>query len=122
MTKRIAYATVLLLFIVSVFTGCAESADSVKTETVSLKDLHTPDADEFKEMVGELCNLSVTDDTTVIIPNTSHIYKYTTMLPKDMDMARQMAKYDSEFRKLFEYLFPNHDLNEDYLIYYSDKD
>ena len=32
MTKRIAYTTILLLFIASVFTGCAGSADSAKTD------------------------------------------------------------------------------------------
>ena len=113
MTKRIAYTTILLLFIASVFTGCAGSADSAKTETVNLKDLHTPDKDELKQMIDGLDNLSITDDITVIMPNTSHMYEYSNTSPKDIDMA----KYDSDFRKMFEYLFPDHNLNEDYLLY-----
>jgi len=115
MTKRIAYVAILLLFIMSVFTGCAGSADSAKIETVKLKDLHTPDADELKQMIAGLDNLSVTDDTTVIIPNATHMYEYSATVPQDGDI--DMAKYDSDFRKMFEYLFPDHKINEDYLLY-----
>lgn len=80
MTKGITLATILLLFIMSVFTGCAgTSADSFKTEKVNLKDLYTPDADELEQMIDGLDNLSVTDDTTVIIPNAAHMYEYSAM-------------------------------------------
>ena len=115
MTKRIAYTTILLLFIMSVFTGCAGSADSAKTETVKLKDLHTPDADELQKMIDGLDNLSITDDTKVIIPNTDHVYECTVTAPEDE--GKDMAQLDSDFRKMFEYLFPDHELNEDHLLY-----
>ena len=102
MTKRIALATILFLSIMSVFTGCAGSDDSAKTETVKLKDLHTPDADELKQMVDGLDNLSITDDTKVIIPNTDHVYECTVTAPED-ELLTKVTVFPSLFTLYLQY-------------------
>lgn len=113
MTKKLAHITLLLLVVVSTLTGCAESNSSSYSETVDLKEIYASDLSELKQETKELSNLSISDDAIVIVPDASNIYEYTTSLPQEIDMT----EYDSEFRQMFEYLFTDHNINEDYLLY-----
>lgn len=105
---------ITLLTLSMLFTGCSnENSSTDKTTIESLTDAISIDDNEIKEALNLCTNFNVSQDIYISIPETTAVYEYTSRVPSEADMKN----YSEGFFDMFEYLFPGHDLDKDYLIY-----
>ena len=117
MKKTTIYLT-LSVIVLLCFTGCGggknhgtESRRQV--DKTSAVDLHISD-DKVIDTINSCSNLQASKELSVKLPSKkTSVYQYTADYNFDVDMK----DYDSEFREMFRYLFPDHSMNENHLLY-----
>lgn len=117
MKKYSVLFIVLLLCCPLLLSACANDKDAVDEtggeQTVLLSELsvNTKSADHLFDSYS---NLEFSEDCYLAIPDhITEIYEYTTTTPLNADME----KYDEHFKGMFDYLFPEHALNNEFLFY-----
>lgn len=105
-----------MLSIVCLLMGCNDNLDNKKSDIikkVSIAELDvTPES--VKERVEDISNINVSKDMRILIPDDiKEIFSYTSRPDTDVNMK----EYYNNFMELYNYIYPNHPMNEDYLIY-----
>lgn len=97
----------------------SESAVSVDYADAgnSVISIISSDDNEIEQIVNSCSNLNASQSIYVNVPETAAVYSYTSFIPTDISME----SYYTEFLEMFEYLFPEHGLDENYFIYNSGK-
>ena len=75
------------------------------------------DKEEIVEIINAAPNLHVSDYLYLNIPQTAVLTRYIASVPVEQEQSFE-ADYN-QFLTLFEYLFPDHVLDDDYLFYYG---
>lgn len=104
------------------FTACSNST-ILSDDSQNSNNSHTSDNsvisicslsnDEITKIIAGFDNLKATDTMFVDIPKESHLYEYISKASTDCNFA----DYYNEFLSVFEFLFPGHELNQEYLFY-----
>ncbi len=115
--KAIIVLSVLLMLSLS---GCSDNKSDVdKTgtkETVPLSKISI-NTETANNILSSYSNLRIADDFVFGMSNDiTQVYEYTMGVPSDIDME----EYYNEFKSMFEYLFPGHVLNNEFLFYIGD--
>ncbi len=130
--KRLSYLVSVSIVVSIFFTGCStggsdidkstvestvpvkptestESIESIPIEIIAL------DENEIKDVLNEFPNFKASENIYIGIPKKTLVYDYifTTTPEAEVDMKL----YETAFQQMFAYLFPGHDLDEEYLIY-----
>lgn len=110
-TSLIIVLTLMLLSGCS--TGNKKNYDTNNIPTVVLSELSVSYEDAKNAFV--LCNnIEKSDNLSIDVPvNIPEVYEYTSSVPSNIDMN----KYYDEFLGMFEYLFPNKKINDEFLLY-----
>ncbi|MDR0919107.1 MAG: hypothetical protein LBM93_07650 [Oscillospiraceae bacterium] len=76
-------------------------------------DILTESVDEIKDIIDKQSNFKVADNFEIIAPEKAALIecnaKYLT--------TQDFKKYYEEYKEMFNYIFPNNTINEDYLFY-----
>jgi hypothetical protein len=89
-----------------------ESSDCINVETNNIDILET-DKDSIINSIDSYPNLISSDTLYTDIPQTAPVLKYVSRVGENQDFE----KYYSEFTTLFDYIFPDKNIIEDYLFY-----
>ena len=113
-TKVISLISVFLLTCLSGCTNNTSVSDKhTGNETVSLSALSI-NIENITDKVNSLPNMQISDKIEIHIPyDVSHVYEYKT----ETQLDANMENYYNDFIKMFEYLFPEHEINNDFLFY-----
>lgn len=115
--KLISLATALFMSLSLV--GCSQNNKTskvVETGNLLVSELSNIE-NNFSGAFDNIPNLTADKEIRFILPNDiNEIYSYTSRPSLEYDME----KYHDDFLKLFEYLFPNHKIDNDYFLYYGE--
>ena len=106
---------ILLCFVCAV-TGCKDKSDSRNTETTEKTLLTELDIthESVTDSIEKLSNVIVAEDMEILVPeNVDSVYFYTSRPDTSVDME----SYYNDFIELYNYIYPDHPMNEDYLLY-----
>lgn len=106
---------ILLCFVCAV-TGCKDKSDSRNTETTEKTLLTELDIthESVTDSIEKLSNVIVAEDMEILVPeNVDSVYFYTSRPDTSVDME----SYYNDFMELYNYIYPDHPMNEDYLLY-----
>ncbi len=90
----------------------AEPTEPVKGEPVEILPL---DEQEVKDVLNGFVNFKASDSIYINVPEKTSVYDYTYITP-DIE-GEDIKFYDKAYREMFAYLFPGHEINEEYLLY-----
>ncbi len=90
----------------------AEPTEPVKGEPVEILPL---DEQEVKDVLNGFVNFKASDSIYINVPERTSVYDYTFITP-DIE-GEDIKFYDKAYREMFAYLFPGHEINEEYLLY-----
>lgn len=119
MKLRMVY--ILFLAIAICPTGCAHKGDNAKkedAEEIEMTSLNhiSVSSEEVREVIKLYSDFKVSDDLCIDIPSDmTEVSEYKADYSMDVDMK----DYDREFMEMYEYLFPGHPLDDNYLFYYG---
>lgn len=123
MKLRAIHMTILVTALcVTGCTGKQKDTSSDGLERIPVSEVAVSN-EEVQNIVKSCPNFTVSDDLKINVPtDVSEVYEYEGDYSDDAFQANDafqvdMKEYDKKYRELFEYLFPNHPLNEDYLYY-----
>lgn len=125
--KRRSFILVLICLttIAMSLVGCNESDSSISNSSGSAPDssnavLDGPPVgicsfsdDEITEKINSCDNLKASGSLFIDIPKESKLYEYVTKASAEYDFN----EYYEQFLATFEYLFPDHKINDEYLFY-----
>lgn len=116
-TKIISMAIIVALLTTSLC-GCVNDSPSItdnKTDNPTMLISELPDnIESLTETLNKCPNLTVSDNFEVNLPdNVTNIYEYTSQTPSNVDMKQ----YYDDYMDIFKYLFPKHNLDDNYLYY-----
>ncbi|MDE6761678.1 MAG: hypothetical protein K2J90_13545 [Lachnospiraceae bacterium] len=113
---------VYILFVATVicFTGCANKEDSAKKAVGAIEMTSLNHISASNEEVGKIIksypNFKISESLSIDVPlDVKEIFEYKANYSIDINMK----DYDSEFMAMYEYLFPNHPFDDNYLFYYG---
>ncbi|MCD7716092.1 MAG: hypothetical protein LUG56_05335 [Lachnospiraceae bacterium] len=112
--KIFGVALSISVICVSISSDTGEIACALENiQTASLSELAST-AEDMESIFDACDNLVISEDFALALPDGfSQVYEYITSTPIDVDMK----EYYDDFIEMFECLFPNHELNDDYLFY-----
>ena len=115
MKKGIIYVALTVFFICCI-TGCSSHSskeDMNNEKMIPVSQMH-PGRDKLAGIIKLCPNLKMPEELSVEVPSKlTEIVEYTA----NYSLDASMKEYDREFREMYEYLFPDHPLDEDYLFY-----
>lgn len=90
----------------------SQNSSSAMEDAVSVR-ICSESVQSIAESINQHENLKASDILYVDVPEKSCLYEYVRKATGDSDFE----EYYKQFVELFEYFFPNHPLNDDYLLY-----
>lgn len=109
--------SVVSILLIMCFSGCSNSENAIdKTSDIQMITLSelSVNAESANDTLALYSNLKISENIYIDTPkNITQVYEYTSTVPLNVDMK----KYYDDFKVMFEYLFPNHKLDENYLLY-----
>lgn len=115
MKKGTIYVALTVFFICCI-TGCSShnsKKDQNNRKMTSVSKMH-PGRDKLAGIIKSCPNLKMPEELSVEVPSKlTELVEYTA----NYSLDASMKQYDREFREMYEYLFPDHPLDEDYLFY-----
>ncbi len=122
--KRLSYMLFILLLLSVYFCSCSNRTDTevsgetaesaVPVDKTSIEILSLDDQ-EVKSVLNSFSNLKALDNIYINVPEKASVYDYISMVPGDAE--GDMELYEKEYREMFKYLFPGHELKEECLFY-----
>lgn len=118
MTRKTIIYLILTAIIVGCFTGCGAGKNQgkksgEKVDMISASNLQDS-SDNVTDIVNSCSNLQASGELSVKLPSKqTQVYQYTA----DYNFTGDMNDYDKEFHEIFQYVFPGHSMNENYLLY-----
>lgn len=89
------------------YSGQSEIIEATPIEILSLS------SNEIKDIINSYSNFTASDNLYVSVPEKAPVMDYTARASMEQDFEN----YYEEFKGMFDYLFPSHTLNENYLFY-----
>lgn len=97
-------------------TGCSENSESndVKVSEMTLLTELDITYESVKDGIERIPNINAAEDMEIIVPeNAESVYSYTSK----PDISVDMKSYYNDFMELYNYIYPDHPMDKDYLIY-----
>lgn len=121
MNKNKVTAIISALLVACTVSSCNkknEDNDKNVPQKSSLSELSVT-TDGAKKTFNKISNITASEDMRILVPNNiNEIYSYTSHPINDINMINMKDYYD-DFMVLFQYLFPNHKINEEYWFYFG---
>lgn len=128
--NRSILVALLLVFMLS---GCSKkdgSSDEFTKSEISIDENYqinaeaieicSYDKDKLTEILNAQSNFTVADELIVNIPASAPVLEFTTREPYIPVWDQDFEEYYGKYKECFEYFFPDHELNEEYLYYYGE--
>lgn len=117
--------SIILVILVFLFTLCGCSDNGAEKSTTKNQDnsydtqndisvkIYSEKGQNISEIINKYENMKASDMIFIDIPNESYLYEYISKSSTDYNFT----DYYNQFVSTYNYLFPDHSINNDYLFY-----
>ena len=115
----VIYMIIILCCSVS-FAACSDPSNNISKDNAGIQasddtvvHICSSSKTEIINYVNKYDNFNATDNLYVGLPTESRLYEYVTKASTEFDFE----EYYDQFMSIYNYLFPDHKINQDYLFY-----